>query len=91
MKLFVYTRHVRCVHMKSTTTRALRQHLRATMARAARGEEVVITRRGKPYVRIVPAAQQASSTASYPLRGSVRRMAADFDAPLDRLWKVLKK
>jgi prevent-host-death family protein len=75
--------------MKSTTTRALRQHLRATMARAARGEEIVVTRRGKPYVRIVPAA--STEDAKYSLRGSVRRMADDFDAPLDRLWKALGK
>jgi prevent-host-death family protein len=77
--------------MKSTTTRALRENLRATMARAARGEEVLVTRRGKPYVRIVPASPRDPKRGggSYPLRGSVVRMAEDFDAPLDRLWKVI--
>ena len=73
--------------MRTTTTRALREKLRATMERAARGEEILVTRRGKPYVRIVPARPQ--SGGAYPLRGSGARMAPDFDAPLDRLWKAL--
>jgi len=75
--------------MRTTTTRALREKLRATMARAARGEEILVTRRGKPYVRIVPAKVSAAKSGAYPLRGSVVRMAPDFDAPLDRLWKAL--
>jgi prevent-host-death family protein len=76
--------------MKSTTTRALRSNLRATMARVAKGEEVVITRRGKAYVRLVPATP-TESAGRYPLRGSVLRMSKDFDAPLPRLWKVLSR
>ena len=75
--------------MRSTTTRALRENLRATMARAARGEEILVTRRGKPYVRIVPATPASVRRAAYPLRGSPVRMASDFDAPLDRLWQAL--
>jgi prevent-host-death family protein len=77
--------------MRSTTTRALRENLRATMARAARGEEVLVTLRGRPYVRIVPASPPApKGSGPHPLRGSVVRMAADFDAPLDRLWKAFE-
>jgi prevent-host-death family protein len=76
--------------MRSTTTRALREKLRATMARAARGEEILVTRRGKPYVRIVPAEMAAPGRGGrYPLRGSFVRVAPDFDVPLDHLWKVL--
>lgn len=78
--------------MRSTTTRKLRENLRRTMARAARGEEILVTRRGKPYVRIVPAGPRGSGrVGSYSLRGAVVRMAADFDAPLDRLWKALEE
>lgn len=78
--------------MRSTTTRALRENLRATMAKAARGEEILVTLRGKPYVRIVPATRRATTrSGAYPLRGSIVRMAADFDAPLDRLWKALEE
>ncbi len=72
--------------MRSTNTRALRDNLRATMERAARGEEILVTRRGKPYVRILAA---GPPRGAYPLRGSVRRMAEDFDAPMDHLWKAL--
>lgn len=72
--------------MRPTTTRALRENLRATMERAARGEEVLVTRRGKPYVRIVSAASGLRAPGAYPLRGTKVRLARDFDAPLDGLW-----
>ena len=42
--------------MKVVTLRALRRDARL-LDRAAEGEEVVVTRFGKPYVRIVPAAR----------------------------------
>ncbi len=71
--------------MRSTTTRALRDTLRATMARVASGEEVLVTLRGKPYVRLLP----ARAGGRYPLRGSVVTMADDFDAPLSELWEAL--
>jgi antitoxin (DNA-binding transcriptional repressor) of toxin-antitoxin stability system len=62
------------------------------MARAARGEEILVTRRGKPYVRIVPATRPGTEGGgAYPLRGARLRMAPDFDAPLDRLWKALEE
>ena len=76
--------------MSSTTTRSLRANLRATMARAAKGEEVVVTKRGKPYVRLLPATGMAPG-GRYPLRGSVRRMARDFDAALSGHWKALRR
>jgi antitoxin (DNA-binding transcriptional repressor) of toxin-antitoxin stability system len=60
------------------------------MARAARGEEIVVTRRGRPYVRIVAATMSRQAGDSYPLRGSVLRMADDFDTPLDEIWKALE-
>ncbi len=70
----------------------MRENLRKAMGCAARGEEILVTRRGKPYVRIVPAGSPgATGGAGYSLRGSVVRMAPDFDAPLDRLWKALEK
>ena len=75
--------------MRSTTTRALRENLRAAMERAARGEEILVTRRGEPYVRIVPAKPASVPMGAHPLRGSVRYMADDFDAPLDRIWRAI--
>jgi prevent-host-death family protein len=76
--------------MASTTTRKLREKLSATMARAARGEDVLVTRRGKPYVRLV-AAGGGGIKAGHPLRGSVVRMADDFDSPLEEIWSALEK
>jgi antitoxin (DNA-binding transcriptional repressor) of toxin-antitoxin stability system len=52
------------------------------MALAAKGEEVIITHRGEPYVRLLPARAGAKPPQAYPLRGSVIQMADDFDAPL---------
>jgi len=75
--------------MASTTTRSLRENLRATINRAAHGEEVLVTKHGRPYVRLLPATGTAP-TGRYPLRGSVRRMARDFDAPLAQRWKALR-
>lgn len=60
------------------------------MARVAEGEEVVVTLRGKPYVRLLPAAARpAAARDRYPLRGSVLSMADDFDTPLIELWAAL--
>ena len=44
--------------MKVVTLRALRRDA-SLLDRAAEGEEVVVTRFGKPYVRIVPATRSA--------------------------------
>ena len=59
------------------------------MARVASGEEVLVTLRGKPYVRLLPAIG-VGSVGHYPLRGSVVAMAEDFDAPLSDLWEALE-
>jgi prevent-host-death family protein len=79
----------------NTSTKRLRDSLADTLARAARGEEIIVTRRGKPYVRISPiqprAARAAELRRRYPLRGSLRRLDDDFDAPLPGLWKALDK
>ena len=50
-----------------TTTRELRANLRETLAQAAKGKEIVVTLRGKPYVRIVPVAGE-DAPGRYPLR-----------------------
>ena len=51
--------------------------------RAARGEEVVITRHGKPVARLAPVEQRRLPRKLGALRGKIR-VAADFDAPLPK-------
>jgi prevent-host-death family protein len=71
----------RSLSAKDTTTRTLRAHLRELLAEASAGKEIVVTLRGKPYVRIVPIASSNEASTRYPLRGSIRAIADDFDAP----------
>ena len=49
--------------------------------RALRGDEVVITRHGRPVARLVPAARARKPRRLGSLRGKIR-VADDFDAPL---------
>jgi prevent-host-death family protein len=49
--------------------------------RALRGDEIVITRHGRPVARLVPATRVRSPRRLGSLRGKIR-VAADFDAPL---------
>ncbi|MEW6268126.1 MAG: type II toxin-antitoxin system prevent-host-death family antitoxin [Thermodesulfobacteriota bacterium] len=79
-----------------TTSRALRQNLSTALARAERGEEVIVTRRGKPVAKIVPVTTRQEHAATrdrerYPLRGSVLFIADDFDAPLEDLWEAMSE
>ena len=60
---------------------AAKTHLSRLLDRAARGEEVVITRHGKPVAKLVAAQGPAAPRKLGALRGKIR-VAADFDAPL---------
>lgn len=63
----------------SVTVAELKADLSAILRRAEAGEEVVVTRHGKPVARIVAAVRK-------PVLGAMRGkiwMADDFDAPLD--------
>jgi len=54
---------------------------------AATGQALVVTKRGRPVVRVVPATEPPS------LRGSVRFLASDEEllAPLDVRWHATRK
>ena len=63
---------------------AAKSRLSNLVERALAGEEVVIARANKPLVRLAP----VESAARMPRRpgsgrGELRRLASDFDAPLD--------
>jgi prevent-host-death family protein len=58
-------------------------HLSRLLARVAGGEEVLISRAGKPVARLVPAAKRSSRRTPGRDRGK-GWIADDFDAPLPR-------
>jgi prevent-host-death family protein len=60
---------------------AAKTHLSRLLDRAAKGEEVVITRNGRPIARLVPVAALRAPRKLGGLRGRIR-IADDFDAPL---------
>jgi len=47
------------------------------------GEEVIIARRDKPLVKIVPVGQEASRRKPGSGKGQLLEMVEDFDAPLE--------
>lgn len=69
------------------SVRYLREHLAAVLKKVGKGQLVVISQRGRPVARIVPDRSLAAPQREpYALRGSVKRLAKDFDAPLDEIW-----
>ncbi len=74
---------------KQVSVRELREKIAAVLESVSDGEQVVITRRGRPVARIVPERQESPVRAArYPLRGSVRSMSRDFDEPIEGLWEA---
>jgi prevent-host-death family protein len=59
-------------------------HLSRLAERAARGEEIVIARNGRPLARLVPIQKRRARTLGR-WRGQVR-IGADFDDPLP--WEI---
>jgi prevent-host-death family protein len=67
--------------MTQVDVRAAQAQLSRLLAPAQRGEQIVITRRGQPVVRLMPIAKPSGRRRLGTLRGKVR-IAPDFDAPL---------
>jgi prevent-host-death family protein len=76
---------------RTVSVRDLRQHLGPCLKQVAAGNQLVVQNRGRPVARIIPepAADEAGDDP-HPLRGSVRHVGRDFDAPVPGLWKALK-
>lgn len=51
---------------------------------ASSGEPLVVTKRGRPLVKIVPVSASDESDEALPLRGVPLEIGADFDEPLGR-------
>ncbi len=56
-------------------------HLSQLVERAARGEEIIIAKAGRPLARLVPLEAAAPMRSPGALAGRIR-IGADFDAPL---------
>jgi prevent-host-death family protein len=66
---------------KTVNIHAAKTHFSRLVERAAKGEEIIIARAGKPLARLVPLAAPAKPRRANLLRGRIR-IARDFDAPL---------
>jgi prevent-host-death family protein len=80
------------VHEPVSLYRA-KTHLSELVERAAAGQEIVITKSGKPKARLVPLAPPDTRHLRIPGRGKGKGwISPDFDAPLSpaelRLWGI---
>ena len=73
--------------MKTATIRDLRNEFARVSKWLERGETVRITKRGKPFARIVPEPESQGFLGSG--RGTAR-ISADFDEPLNLEWEAMK-
>ena len=73
---------------KPVNIHAAKTHFSRLVERAARGEEIVIARDGRPLARLVPLAAPRRRRRLGLLKGKIR-IAANFDAPLPA--KVLQQ
>lgn len=67
--------------MERVSVYAAKAHLSRLLDRAAKGEEIVITRHGRPLVKLVPAGPGGRPRELGRLRGRIH-VHDDFDAPL---------
>ncbi|PYO58648.1 MAG: type II toxin-antitoxin system prevent-host-death family antitoxin [Candidatus Rokuibacteriota bacterium] len=66
---------------KAVNIHAAKTHFSRLVERAAKGEEIVIARAGRPVARLVPLASAARPRRPGLLKGRIR-IGKDFDAPL---------
>ena len=66
---------------KPVNIHAAKTHFSRLVERAAKGEEIVIARAGRPVARLVPLASAARPRRPGLLKGRIR-IGKDFDAPL---------
>lgn len=57
----------------------------------ASGEEVMITRNGRPVAKLVGHLSDEGDTQRYPLRGLQFQVEGEFDAPLPDMWEALQE
>ena len=67
--------------VKPVNIHAAKTHFSRLVERAARGEEIIIARGGRPVARLVPLASERRPRRLGLLKGKIK-IAANFDAPL---------
>jgi prevent-host-death family protein len=67
--------------METVNIHEAKTHLSRLVQRVEAGEEIVISRAGKPVARLVPLAQQLKPRVFGQMRGRIT-ISDDFDAPL---------
>jgi prevent-host-death family protein len=68
---------------KAVNIHEAKTHFSRLVERAAKGEEIVIARAGRPLARLVPLAPPTRPRRPGLLKGRIR-ISKDFDAPLPR-------
>jgi prevent-host-death family protein len=62
-------------HMRTTTVRELRNNYAQVLKWVAKGEEVEVTRRGKPVARVVPPPSSQSARVDWTQSAALTRRA----------------
>lgn len=69
--------------MKAVNIHEAKTHLSRLLVRAARGEEIIIAKAGKPIAKLVPVARPVTRRKLGMARGQIW-ISPDFDAPLPK-------
>lgn len=69
--------------MERVNIHQAKTHLSRLVERAARGEEIIIAKSGKPVARLVPYAVKGAVRRPGVMRGKIR-IKKNFDAPLSK-------
>ena len=76
--------------MKTVNIHEAKTHLSRLAEEVAGGEEIIVTKAGRPMMKLVPIAKSIKQRKLGMLKGKMR-IAKDFDAPLpDELMDALK-
>ena len=75
--------------MNTVSVQEAKTSLTELIRRLTPGDEVVITENDQPVARLVPAMGQSQRKLG-TLKGTVKYMAADFDAPLDEFKEYMQ-
>ncbi len=76
--------------MKSVNIQEAKTHLSRLLEEAMRGEEIVIAKAGRPYVRLVPCPSEDAPRVLGRWEGKMR-MAEDFDDTPDEIVRLFEE